>query len=122
MRTNQNFTLKQNPLIREQLDDFVRCFKPENRRQRSPTWSEADPDGCWRCFSYDELLARDKVSLNLFWLRDESLEDTANLPLPEILAAEIVEDLQAALKQFSQIAEDLREAELVAGRGEASFP
>jgi type I restriction enzyme M protein len=106
-RTNQNFTLKQNPLAREHLDDFVACFNPENRYQRTPTWSEDTPDGRWRCFTYDELLARDKVNLDIFWLRDESLEDTANLPDPDVLALEIVDDLQAALEQFSEIAEDL---------------
>jgi type I restriction enzyme M protein len=106
-RTNQNFTLKQNPLAREHLDEFVACFNPENRHQRQPTWSEEDPDGRWRVFPYDELIARDKVNLDIFWLRDESLEDTANLPDPDVLALEIVEDLQAALEQFSEIAEDL---------------
>ncbi len=109
LRTNQNFTLKQNPLTRAHLDDFVRCFNPANRHQRRPTWSEDNPEGRWRCFTYEELLARDKVSLDIFWLRDESLEDTAHLPEPEVLAAEIVEDLQAALEQFAEIAEDLAE-------------
>jgi hypothetical protein len=108
-RTNQNFTLKQNPLSREHLDEFVACFKPENRHQRTPTWSEENPDGRWRAFSYEDLVARDKVNLDIFWLRDESLEDTANLPDPDVLALEIVEDLQAALEQFSEIAEDLGE-------------
>ena len=56
----------------------------------------------------DELMACDKVSLDIFWLRDESLEDSANLPDPDVLAQEIIEDLQAALEQFAQIAEDLR--------------
>jgi hypothetical protein len=56
---------------------------------------------------YPDLLARDKASLDIFWLRDESLEDTDNLPAPKIIAAEIVEDLQAALDQFSEIAETL---------------
>ena len=106
-RTNQNFTLKQNPLARSHLDDFVACYNPENRHQRTPTWSEDNPEGRWRVFTYDELMARDKVSLDIFWLRDESLEDTANLPAPDILATEIVEDLQAALEQFAEIAEDL---------------
>ena len=50
-RTNQNFTLKQNPLSREHLDEFVACFKPENRHQRTPTWSEDEPDGRWRAFN-----------------------------------------------------------------------
>jgi type I restriction enzyme M protein len=109
LRTNINFTLKQNPLAREDLDDFVACYKPENRHKRKATWSEDNPIGRWRPYSYDELIERDKVNLDIFWLRDESLEDTANLPNPDILAAEIVEDLQAALEQFSGIAEDLGE-------------
>ena len=109
LRTNINFTLKQNPLARADLDEFVACFNPQNRHQRIATWSEDNPIGRWRAFMYDELLARDKVNLDIFWLRDESLEDTANLPNPDILAAEIVEDLQAALEQFSEIAEDVGE-------------
>jgi type I restriction enzyme M protein len=106
-RTNRNFTLKTNPLRRDDLDDFVQCFRPENRYERSSTWSEATPDGRWRSYSYEELLHRNKVSLDLFWLRDESLEDSANLPDPDVLAAEIAEDLKAALDQFAQIAEEL---------------
>lgn len=58
--------------------------------------------------SYEDLLKRDKVSLDIFWLKDESLEDSANLPDPDVIAAEIAEDLQAALDQFAQIASDLR--------------
>jgi type I restriction enzyme M protein len=107
LRTNMNFTLKTNPLRREDLDEFVQCYHPENRHERAATWSEQNPDGRWRAFGYDELLQRDKVSLDLFWLRDESLEDSANLPDPDVIAAEIAEDLQAALEQFAQIAEDL---------------
>ena len=107
LRTNQHFTLKQNPLTRADLDEFVECFNPDNRHARIPTWSEDNPDGRWRAFTYDELLARDKVNLDIFWLRDESLEEAAHLPDPDVLAAEIVEDLQAALEQFREIAEDL---------------
>lgn len=107
LRTNMHFTLKQNPLRRDHLDDFVHCYHPENRHQRTPTWSPDTPEGRWRVFTYDELLARDKVSLDIFWLRDESLEDNANLPAPEIVATEIMEDLQAALEQFAAIAADL---------------
>jgi type I restriction enzyme M protein len=107
LRTNINFTLKQNPLSRSDLDDFVACYKPENRHQRTAAWSEDNPIGRWRAYGYDELMARDKVNLDIFWLRDESLEDTANLPNPDMLAIEIMEDLQAALAQFSEIAEDV---------------
>jgi hypothetical protein len=109
LRTNMNFTLKQNPLTREDLDDFVACYNPANRHERTPTWMEDAPDGRWRAFSYEELMARDKVNLDIFWLRDESLEETANLPDPDVLAAEIVDDLEAALEQFRAIAEDLGE-------------
>ena len=103
LRTNQDFSLKQNPLAREHLDEFVECFKPDNRHRRKPTWSEENPPGQWRAYTYDELMARDKVNLDIFWLRDESLEDTASLPDPDVLAAEIVEDLQVALEQFEEI-------------------
>jgi len=70
-------------------------------------WSEKNPEGRWRSFTYDELMARDKVNLDIFWLRDESLEDSANLPSPDVLALEIVEDLKAALSQFESIEEEL---------------
>jgi type I restriction enzyme M protein len=104
-----NFTLKQNPLTRADLDEFVACYNPANRHERTPTWSEEAPEGRWRAFPYEELIARDKVNLDIFWLRDESLEETANLPDPDVLAAEIVDDLEAALEQFRAIAEDLGE-------------
>jgi type I restriction enzyme M protein len=109
LRTNMNFTLKQNPLTRGDLDEFVACYNPSNRHERTPTWSEEDQDGRWRAYSYEELMERDKVNLDIFWLRDESLEETANLPEPDLLAAEIVDDLEAALEQFRAIAEDLGE-------------
>ena len=107
LRTNQEFTRKQNPLTREDLDDFVACFKPSDHSARKPAWSEGNPKGRWRPYTYEELLARDKVNLDIFWLRDESLEDTANLPAPDVLVAEIIEDLRAALEQFGEVADDL---------------
>ena len=107
LRTNQHFTLKTNPLKRENLDEFVQLYLPDNRSKRKPTWSEAKPDGRWRSFAYDELIKRDKISLDLFWLKDESLEDSANLPEPGVIAAEIVEDLRAALAQFEEIEADI---------------
>jgi type I restriction enzyme M protein len=110
-RTNKDFTLKTNPLKRSDLDEFVKCYNPENRHNRNPTWSEKNPQGRWREFNYEELINRDKASLDIFWLKDESLEDSENLPEPDIIAHEIVEDLQAALVQFQAIAEDLGEEE-----------
>jgi type I restriction enzyme M protein len=100
LRTNQHFTLKENPLGYEHLEDFVACYRPGARIKREETER-------FHRFTYDELMARDKASLDLFWLRDESLEDTDNLPPPEVIAAEIAEDLEAALSEFAQIAESL---------------
>ncbi len=107
LRTNKHFTLKQNTLTRADLDEFVACYNPANRHERAPTWSDETPENRWRAFSYEELLTRDKINLDIFWLRDESLEETANLPDPDVLAAEIVNDLEAALAQFRAIAENL---------------
>jgi len=95
-RTNKHFTLKQNPLRREHLQEFVDAYGAREESER------------FRRFSYEELLARDKVSLDITWLRDESLEDLENLPPPEVIAQEIVEDLEAALTEFSAIAVSLR--------------
>jgi type I restriction enzyme M protein len=101
LRTNMHFTLKQNPLRYEHLKDFLNAYKSQNRHERSE--SER-----FRPFSYEELLRRDKVSLDLIWLRDESLEDSDNLPAPSVIAQEIVEDLEAALTEFAQMAAGLR--------------
>jgi len=109
LRTNEHFTLKRHPLTREDLDDFVACYNPENRHEREATWSEENAAGRWRAYGYEELMGRDKANLDIFWIRDESLEETANLPEPEVLAVEIVEDLESALEQFRLIAEDLGE-------------
>jgi type I restriction enzyme M protein len=100
LRTNKHFTLKENQLKRDNLDDFVACYHAENRHQREE--SER-----FKCFTYDDLVKRDKVNLDIFWLKDESLEESANLPAPDVIAADIMEDLEAALEQFREIATDL---------------
>ena len=102
LRTNMHFTLKTNPLRYEYLQDFVNCYHPENRRDRKET-------ARFKAFTHDELMQRDKVSLDIFWLKDESLEDSENLPAPDLLAKEIAENLESALEQFSGIYEDLAE-------------
>jgi len=103
LRINKHFTLKENPLApaSANLDDFGACYNPKNRHDRKE--SER-----FKSFAYEELTKRDKLNLDIFWLKDESLEDSANLPDPDIIAQEIVEDLQAALAQFAEIATDLR--------------
>jgi type I restriction enzyme M protein len=95
-RTNQHFTMKQNPLRRDHLDEFVDAYKPGNRGKRKE--SER-----FKAFTYEEIIARDKANLDIIWLKDDSLEDAADLPAPEILAREIMEELQVAIGEFTAI-------------------
>jgi type I restriction enzyme M protein len=90
------------------IDDLVACYNPKNRQERKPTWSKENPQGRWRAYDYEEVAKRDKLNLDIFWLKDESLEDSANLPDPDVIAVEIVEDLEAALQQFATITTDLK--------------
>lgn len=104
LRTNQHFTLKQNPLTRAALEDFVTCYAPGRDRSARVETER------FHAYGYDELVSRDKVNLDLTWLRDESLEDLDNLPAPEVIAREIVEDLTAALAEFEAVAAALEAA------------
>src|SRR5690606_5658804 len=102
-RTNIHHTLKKNPLNVESLRDFITCYNPKNRHKRKETWSESNPEGRWRKFEYDDIIARDKTSLDISWLKDNSLADLDNLPDPDVLAAEIIENLEAGLESFKTI-------------------
>ncbi len=103
-RTNIHHTLKRKPMRRADLQDFVDCFRVGARQKRKATWhEEKNPTGRWRAYSYDELMARDKTSLDLFWLKDESLTDLENLPEPEVLADEIIQNLEAGLESFRAV-------------------
>jgi len=103
-RTNVHHTLKKKPLRYEDLVEFVECFNPENRHKRKATWdAERSPEGRWRKYSYEELIARDKTSLDVFWLKDKSLTDLDNLPDPDVLAEEIIENLEAGLESFRRV-------------------
>ena len=107
-RTNVHKTLKTNRLQKSDFDEFVACYQPDNLSARAETWASEEangkgPCGRWRRYTYEELIARDKTNLDIFWLRDESLEDTDNLPPPEVLASEIVEQLEAALEEFRSV-------------------
>ena len=103
LRTNQHFTLKTNPLKHGDLDEFVRLYRADSRLTRRATFREDNPQGRWRSCGVDELLARDKASLDIVWLKDESLSDSDKLPAPDVIAAEIIEDLQAALDQLKEL-------------------
>ncbi|NBX75261.1 MAG: SAM-dependent DNA methyltransferase, partial [Proteobacteria bacterium] len=96
LRTNQNFTLKTRQLVRTDLNDFVTCYQQREETER------------FKRFTYADLIARDKTNLDIFWLKDDSLEDVDNLPEPSVIAAEIVENLEAALEQFRSVAEELK--------------
>ncbi|TOK97286.1 DNA methyltransferase, partial [Vibrio parahaemolyticus] len=89
-------TLKKKPMTMEHLEDFVKCYNPDNRHDRTETWNEeTNPDGRWRKYTREDVLARDKTSLDIFWLKDKSLTDLENLPEPDELAEEIIENMEA---------------------------
>lgn len=105
--TNIHHTLKKNPLSFENLKEFIECYNPENRFNRKETWSDDKPDGRWRKFTYDEIIKRDKTSLDIFWLKDKSLADLDNLPEPDILAKEIIDNLEDGLESFKKVISNL---------------
>lgn len=108
-RTNIHFTLKKNPLKLEDLKDFIECYKPENIHKRKETWhQETNPEGRWRKFLYADILARDKTSLDISWIKDKSLTDLDNLPDPDVLATDIIENLEAGIESFKEIYEAVK--------------
>ncbi|RKW38171.1 MAG: SAM-dependent DNA methyltransferase [Lautropia sp.] len=100
LRTNKHFTLKNRPLKEEDLQDFIRCYNPENRHERTETER-------FKFYSYEELIGRDKASLDVFWLKDDSLDNLDELPPPDVLQQEIIEHLEAALASFREVAAGL---------------
>jgi len=108
-RTNVHFTLKQNPMSFADLQDFITCYNPENRHQRTETHSEENPDGRFRRYTYEQIRERDKTSLDIFWVKDKSLADLDNLPDPDVLAGEIIDNLETAMESFRAIMADLEE-------------
>jgi type I restriction enzyme M protein len=108
-RTNVHHTLKKNPLKADDLDDFVKCYNPANRNKRKETYNaDTNPDGRWRKYAYNEITSRDKTSLDITWIKDKSLADLDNLPDPDELAENIVENLEAALDSFREIIASLK--------------
>jgi len=89
------------------LAEFVQLYHPENRHKRTETWSEQNPEARWRKFTYETILARDKTNLDIFWLKDKSLTDLDNLPDPDILANEIIENIESGLHSFRAIMETI---------------
>jgi type I restriction enzyme M protein len=97
LRTNKHFTLKTRTLKLDDLRDFIECYHPENRHVRKANER-------FRFFSYAELMARDKASLDIFWMKDDSLDNLDDLPAPDVLQQEIIEHLEAALAAFRDVA------------------
>ncbi len=109
-RTNVHHTLKKKTMRYEDLAEFIACYNPINRYERKATWNaEKNPDGRWRKFDYEELISRDKTSLDIFWLKDKSLTDLENLPDPDELAEEIIENIEAGLESFREVLGGLRQ-------------
>jgi type I restriction enzyme M protein len=102
-RTNVHHTLKKQPMKLDDLQPFIDCYNPGYRHSRVQTWSEENPEGRWRKFTYDEIIARDKTNLDIFWLKDKSLADLDNLPDPDILATEIIDNIEAGLASFREV-------------------
>lgn len=108
-RTNIHHTLKKNPLKLEDLRDFITLYQAENIHKRTETYhSETNPEGRWRKFTYDEIIARDKTSLDITWLKDKSLADLDNLPDPDVLAVDIIENIEAGLESFRAVLSGLK--------------
>ena len=103
LRTNKHFTLKEKKLADVDFVEFLKAYNPENRHKRKETER-------FKRFTYDEVIARDKTSLDIFWLKDESVTDMENLPEPKIIAAEILEHLRAATESFEEIERGLAES------------
>jgi len=100
LRTNKHFTLKTRTLKYEDLQDFIACYNPENRHARKE--SER-----FKFYPYADLVTRDKASLDIFWLKDDSLDNIDDLPSPDVLQQEIIDHLEAALSAFRDVAAEL---------------
>ena len=109
-RTNIHHTLKKKPLKEENLREFLDCYNPQNRHLRTPSWdAKENPEGRWRKYTYEEILKRDKTNLDITWIKDKSLLDLENIPNPDEIAIEIIENIEAGLDSFKKIAKSLEE-------------
>ena len=103
-RTNIHFTLKKNPLKLEDLNDFIACYHAGSIHKRKENYdAESNLEGRWRKFSYEEIIERDKTSLDISWIKDKSLTDLDNLPDPDVLANDIIENLKSGIESFEEI-------------------
>ncbi len=106
-RTNIRHTPKKNPLKFESLSDFVKCYNTTDISKRKETYSESNPNGRWRKYTYDYILSRDKTNLDISWIKDNSVIDLDNLPEPDELVNEIIDNIESALQSFKSIRDNL---------------
>jgi len=106
-RTNIHHTLKEKAMTMNHLEEFINLYNSDNINRRSETWSEDNEEGRWRKYSYEEVVGRDKTSLDIFWIKDKSLTDLDNLPDPDILANDIIENIESSLSSFKGLSEYL---------------
>ena len=106
-RTNIHHTPKKRTMTMQHLEDFINLYNLDNLAKRKETWSEEKDEGRWRKYSYEDIIARDKTSLDIFWIKDKSLTDLDNLPDPDILANEIIENIESGLSCFKEIMESI---------------
>jgi type I restriction enzyme M protein len=103
-----HFTSKQHSITYADLQDFIKCYNPENRFERQETWSKENSDGRWRKYKIDDILERDKTSLDIFSIKDNSFADLDNLPLPDEMDDDIIENLQSVPENFQELQEQLK--------------
>ena len=106
-RTNVSHTPKKKPLRFENLHEFCSCYLSKKREERKETWSKKNPVGRWRKYSYKEIISRDKINLDITWLKDDDLIDLENLPEPNILLGNIIENIESALESFKVMKETI---------------
>ncbi len=106
-RSNVHHTPKRSPMRQEHLQKFIELYNGKNIHKRKETWSKTNEDGRWRKYSYEDIIARDKTSLDVFWLKDSSLTNLDNLPAPDILTNEIIENIESGLSSFREIMETI---------------
>lgn len=106
-RTNIHHTLKKYPLQFEHLKSFLECYHSKDRQKTLETWNDKNLFGRFRKYTYNELIARDKVNFDVIWLKDDSFVDLESLPEPEMMAQEIIDSLESTLNSFREIVKSL---------------
>jgi type I restriction enzyme M protein len=109
-RTGVKHTLATNKLERRHLDDFVNCYHAEDISGRKETYDPADnPQGRWRKYGIDEIMARDKTSLDITWIRQDA--DTQDLPLCQLMAniREQSQSISQAVGELEKLLADINE-------------